>query len=74
MPSLDLYRLVQLLSSIECNLYRVWVNCKNNDVCSSIERERARLERIIDTITPLLSPMTEVEEPIDSLAAEAEDS
>ena len=69
MPSLDLYRLVELLSSIESNLYRVWIVCKNSDVCTSIERERARLERIIDTITPLLSPRTEEEEPIDLLAA-----
>ena len=74
MPSLDLYRLVELLSSIESNLYRVWIDCKNNDLCTSIERERARLERIIDTITPLLSPRTEEEEPIDLLAAAAHPS
>jgi len=47
MPSLNIDRLIDILNSIQMNLYTAWELSKNNDITVVIEQERERLSRLI---------------------------
>ena len=48
MPTLNLPRLIEVLQDHLDRLYVIWSECKNNDLCDEIERQRLRIFRVIE--------------------------
>jgi hypothetical protein len=47
MPKLNIPRLIEILQDHLDRLYLIWVECRNNDLCDEIERQRLRISRVI---------------------------
>jgi len=47
MPKLNIPKLIDILQDHLDRLYLIWVECKNNDLCEEIERQRLRISRVI---------------------------
>jgi len=46
-------RLLELLRRIDAKLGEIWIDCKNNEICDKITRERDILTNIIEAISLL---------------------
>lgn len=47
MPTLNIPKLIDILQDHLDRLYLIWVECRNNDLCDEIERQRLRISRVI---------------------------
>jgi len=47
MPKLNIPKLIDILQDHLDRLYVIWAECKNNDLCEEIERQRLRISRVI---------------------------
>lgn len=48
MPTLNLPKLIDILQEHCDRLYTIWSECKNNDLCDEIERQRIKIFKIIE--------------------------
>jgi hypothetical protein len=50
MPTLNLPKLIDILQDHVDRLYVIWSECKNNDLCEEIERQRLKIFKIIQSL------------------------
>ena len=56
MPTLNIPRLIEILQDHLDRLYLIWAECKNNDLCDEIERQRVRISRVIQGLETVNTP------------------
>jgi len=54
MPRLNLWRLLEILRSMDRELRDIWVECKNYDLCDRIAHQRDILTSLIESISLLV--------------------
>ena len=50
MPTLNLPKLIDILQEHSDRLFSIWSECKNNDLCEEIERQRLKIFKIIQSL------------------------
>jgi len=57
-PHLVTTRLLGLLVNVEAELYSIWIDTKNYELASRIEKQRDILEKITISLYTLIEPAT----------------